>query len=67
MREVKKPNYVWMDGKMIPFDDATIHAFSPAAKYGINVFEGLRAYWNEEKKELFSFKVREHYQRYLIR
>jgi len=63
MAEMKKPKYVWMDGKIIPFDDAKVHVFSPTAKYGTNVFEGLRAYWNEEKKELYSFRIREHYQR----
>lgn len=63
MREIKKPQYVWMDGKMIPFDDAKVHVFTPMAKYGINVFEGLRAYWNEKQKELYSFRIRDHYQR----
>ena len=61
--EIKKPKFVWMNGKIIPFDEAVIHVHSPAAKYGINVFEGIRAYWNEGKKELHSFRLRAHYQR----
>jgi len=63
MGEMKKAQYVWMDGKMIPFDDAKIHIFSPTARYGTNAFEGLRAYWNAEKRDLYSFRIREHCQR----
>lgn len=59
----KKPKYVWMDGKIIPFDEAKLHISSPAVRYGFNVFEGLRSYWNENKKELYSFRLRDHYRR----
>lgn len=63
MPEIKKPDYVWMDGEFIPFDEAKLHVFTVAVKYGINVFEGLRAYWNEDRRELYSFRIRDHYQR----
>ncbi len=33
---------------------------SPAVKYGISVFEGVRAYWNEEREQLYVFRMREH-------
>lgn len=59
----KKPEFVWMDGKIIPYDQATIHVMSPAARYGTSVFEGLRAYWNEQKEELYAFRLGLHYQR----
>lgn len=61
--EMKLPKYVWMDGKIIPFEDATIHVYSPTARYGVNAFESVRAYWNEEKKELYLFRIRDHYLR----
>jgi branched-chain amino acid aminotransferase len=63
MSEKGMPRYVWMDGKIVPFEDAKIHVFTPAAKYGTAPFEGLRAYWNEEKEELYSFRTGEHYER----
>jgi branched-chain amino acid aminotransferase len=63
MSEKKIPEYVWMDGEIIPFGDAKVHVFSPTAKYGMNAFEGLRSYWNEPKKELYSFRIRDHYLR----
>lgn len=63
MAATKKPKYIWMDGKIIPFDEGKIHVLSPAARYGCNVFEGLRSYWNEEKKELYSLHLKSHYHR----
>jgi branched-chain amino acid aminotransferase len=62
-REFVKPRYIWMDGQFIPFDEAVVHVMSPIARYGANVFEGLRVYWNEEKKQLYAFRLREHFQR----
>ncbi len=63
VEDIRKPKFVWMDSKIIPFDEAVIHVHTPTAKYGINVFEGIRAYWNEKKKELCAFRLRPHYQR----
>jgi branched-chain amino acid aminotransferase len=33
--------------------------------YGTGCFEGIRAYWNEEEKQLLIFKLQEHYERFL--
>jgi branched-chain amino acid aminotransferase len=62
-REMRKPKWVWFNDQLVPFDDAKIHMLSPCARYGINVFEALRAYWNEEGKKLYLFRLREHYER----
>ncbi|MBN1272526.1 MAG: branched-chain amino acid transaminase [Candidatus Aminicenantes bacterium] len=35
---------VWMNGKLIPWKDATIHVASHALHYGSSIFEGMRAY-----------------------
>lgn len=40
-----------------------VHAFSGAVKYGAGVFEGLRAYWNAERGELYVFRLHEHLER----
>jgi branched-chain amino acid aminotransferase len=61
----RKPEFVWMNGEMIPFENAVVHVLTPMARYGTNVFEGIRAYWNEEKKELYAFRLREHFKRLL--
>src|SRR5947209_4156022 len=33
--------------------------------YGTGVFEGIRGYWNDETEEIYLFRVREHYERFL--
>ncbi|PYO33692.1 MAG: branched-chain amino acid aminotransferase, partial [Candidatus Rokuibacteriota bacterium] len=55
--------YVWMNGELVPFLHAQMPVMSTACRSGVNVFEGIRAYWNEEHGKLYVFRVREHYQR----
>lgn len=55
--------YMSLNGKVVPTEDARIHILSPAVKYGTNVFEGIRGYWNAGQKELHIFKLTEHLQR----
>lgn len=55
--------YISFDGELVPFEDAKIHVFSPAVRFAANVFEGMRAYWNDETEELYVFRLREHLER----
>ena len=48
----------WMDAKTASIPVRT-HAFL----YGTSIFEGIRAYWNEEENQLYAFRVKEHYER----
>ena len=52
-----------MDGQVVPMAQAVIPIHSPAAKYGLNVFEGFRGYWNEARGEVFVFRCEAHYRR----
>ena len=36
--------YIWMDGELVPFEEATIHVLSHTLHYGLGVFEGIRSY-----------------------
>src|SRR5438067_13582427 len=36
--------WVWMDGQVIPWRDATTHVSAHALHYGSGVFEGMRCY-----------------------
>ncbi|MCR5562315.1 MAG: branched-chain amino acid transaminase [Desulfovibrio sp.] len=36
--------YIWFDGKMVPWADAQVHVLTHALHYGSAVFEGVRAY-----------------------
>src|SRR5437870_2826963 len=35
---------IWMDGQLIPWQDAKIHVLTHTLHYGMGVFEGVRAY-----------------------
>ena len=50
-----------MDGKILNWNDATVHVTSHALHYGSAVFEGIRAY--AAKNNLFVFRLREHMER----
>jgi branched-chain amino acid aminotransferase len=39
-----KVDYIWMNGKMVDWDDAKIHVLSHVVHYGSSVFEGARCY-----------------------
>ena len=55
--------YVWMNGEMVPRAQATLPISSAAVFYATNVFEGLRAYWNDTDEELYCFRLAEHFAR----
>jgi branched-chain amino acid aminotransferase len=55
--------YASINGRIVAWDEATLHAFSPAAKYGIGVFEGVRGYWAVERDRLLLFRMEDHLKR----
>lgn len=64
-KEKKFPEYLYFKGEIVPYPEARVHVLSTAFKYGAILFEGLRAYWSEERQELYGFRLREHFQRLL--
>ncbi|MBE0364357.1 branched-chain amino acid aminotransferase [Pseudoalteromonas ulvae UL12] len=40
----QQSEFIWLNGKMIPYEQATTHVLSHAIHYGSSVFEGIRAY-----------------------
>jgi len=45
-----RSDMIWMDGKLVPFDDAKVHVLSHALHYGMGAFEGIRAYEQPDGK-----------------
>ncbi|MBI3581392.1 MAG: branched-chain amino acid transaminase [Nitrospinae bacterium] len=39
-----KSDFVWMDGKLVPWGEATVHVMTHTLHYGAGVFEGIRCY-----------------------
>jgi len=54
---------IWMNGKFVPFEEATIHVLSHVIHYGSSVFEGIRAY--ATPKGTAVFRLDRHVQRML--
>ncbi len=48
-----KSELIWMNGKLVPWDDAKIHIGSHVVHYGSAVFEGVRCYATPEGPAVF--------------
>ncbi len=55
---------VWFEGRFVRLADAKVSALTHAFNYGTGVFEGIRGYYERQKKELFLFRMVEHYERW---
>src|SRR5882672_948639 len=55
---------IWMNGKLVTQAEAVLPVNSAAVFYASNVFEGIRAYWNEAEGELYCFRLAEHFARF---
>ena len=54
--------WIWKNGEIIPWKDATVHVSAHGLHYGSGVFEGIRCYEAESGAALF--RVKEHYERF---
>ncbi len=57
--------YIFFNGQFVEADQAKISVKTNSLHYGTAIFEGIRAYWNDEKQELFLLFGKEHYTRLL--
>ncbi len=57
--------YAFFEGKFVPIEEANINIKTNSFHYGTAIFEGLRAYWNEDHQQLYILFAREHYRRLL--
>jgi len=55
--------YVWVDGKLTCWDEATVHITQIGPATVSAVFEGIRAYWNDAARRLFVFQLDAHLHR----
>jgi branched-chain amino acid aminotransferase len=59
---VQKVSKIWMDGKLIPWEEANVHILTHSLHYGLAVFEGIRCYLCHDGKSAV-FRLREHVDR----
>ncbi|MBX3035574.1 MAG: branched-chain amino acid transaminase [Anaerolineales bacterium] len=53
--------FIWKNGELVPFEQATLHFLTPALHYGAAVFEGIRSYNTPKGPAIF--RLREHVER----
>ncbi len=56
-----RADWIWMNGRLIPWDEAKVHVFTHALHYGSSAFEGIRAYSTPRGPAIF--RGREHMRR----
>lgn len=56
---------IFKNGEFIPVEQAVISVRTHGFSYGTGCFEGIRGYWNEEDQQVYLFRLREHYVRFL--
>lgn len=54
---------IYLGGNIIPVNEAKINVLSPTSQFGLNVFEGIRCYWNDEIGQLYAFRLTDHLMR----
>jgi branched-chain amino acid aminotransferase len=57
------PKFAFLDGRIVPWEEANVPICTHALLYGTGCYEGIRGYWNKEKNKMFIFRGREHFQR----
>ena len=58
-----RSDFIWMDGDLVPYDQATVHFITPTLHYGLGVFEGIRCYETAHGPAVF--RLTDHLQRFL--
>lgn len=56
-------SYAFFQKKFVPLSEAKIGVMTHALHYGTAIFEGIRGNWNSEQKQIYLFRLREHYER----
>src|ERR671933_1374954 len=50
---IQKVDRIWMDGELVPWDEARVHILTHSLHYGSGVFEGIRAYNTSQGPAVF--------------
>ncbi len=58
--------YAFFEGAIVPLEQATVSVMTHALHYGTACFGGIRGYWNEGQQNLYIFRLRDHFERFLM-
>jgi branched-chain amino acid aminotransferase len=59
---MEKTERIWLDGTLVPWDEARVHVLTHTLHYGLGVFEGIRCYECHDGRSAI-FRLREHIDR----
>jgi len=62
MSMADRDGFIWYDGEMVPWREATTHVLTHTLHYGLGVFEGVRAYKTDKGTAIF--RLEEHTDRF---
>ncbi len=57
------PSYAFFHNQFVPLSEAKIGVMTHCLHYGTAIFEGIRGNWNSEQKQIYLFRLKEHYER----
>lgn len=63
MASISTSEYIWKNGELVAWNDATTHVLTHTLHYGSGVFEGIRCYYNDKQDASYVFRLKEHMQR----
>jgi branched-chain amino acid aminotransferase len=59
------PEYAFFKGQIVRYSEAKVGLLTHTLNYGTGAFGGIRGYWNEQRQELFVFRLGDHVRRLL--
>lgn len=57
------PSYAYFQKEYVLLEDAKVGIKTHALHYGTGIFEGIRGNWNDDKQQMYVFRLKEHYER----
>lgn len=60
LSDITEVDYIWKNGELVPWAEATCHVLSHSLHYGSGVFEGIRCYKVPDEDKSFVFRLRDH-------
>ncbi len=70
MSKIQPERFIWLDGRLVPWNQAQVHVLTHSLHYGLGAFEGIRAYEQTSSAEQATpgaavFRLGEHIDRLL--
>ena len=63
LSDITEVDYIWKNGELVPWAEATTHVLSHSLHYGSGVFEGIRCYKVPDEDKSYVFRLRDHMER----